>query len=353
MSLHWFVLASRITSVALIVVAFIFIARSTAFKTRLIWTGLFAVAGAFALVSFVLLPAILKGIETKPFQAHLAGYASAAGLAMSQQVPAGKMLPVSIGALGLDVGGHLVTRNPRKPEIDGLYFYLPSATRAETPDDVKLVVWVAWERRESAHYADDSAAYQIVCTVFVIDRARGVIVDPASSRARSPTHRKEERRPGAGQLEDIHGLSLVAEIVRYLQTLPGTPDVGLSRHPWSVFKDTSIVEERKPNIRSTIGHDEEEISRQLLYERWGSDNVEAWNSEANRPVPPDPELLIVASPRKDFLPEALERISDYLRDGGRVLFIAAPAVSERGISKQGNLQAWLAKSGAILGGVGR
>ena len=350
MSFHSFVLVSRVVLVALIVAVIIYGSRLKRIKARLIAAVVLFILMASAFISFFFWAGILKSIETRSFQIPLEKYASWVSLAKGQQSPDGKMLPINIGSYGLGPGGGLAYKDPRKPDIDNIYLFMPAAMRAKTPADIKTILWVVWGKSTIAQYTDYSSYYQIVCTIYVIDKEKGAIVGCRKFQGSKPKAPSQIIKPrGTGQMKDVYGSNPVKEIIRYLQTVPGRIDEGLESVLESILRDGRVIEERKPKILSTIDHGERKVYQQLLHEHWGLDDVEGWSSGTNRSVPAETELLIIAGPKKDFFPEELDGISNYLEKGGRVLLIAAPSISETSILKQGNLQAWLMRFGTILG----
>ncbi len=71
----------------------------------------------------------------------------------------------------------------------------------------------------------------------------------------------------------------------------------------------------------------------------GRFNVEELNLVEKDKVPADAEIVILAGPRKDFMPHELKQLETYLQAGGKVFLMVEPDSSKA-------LQPWLAKYGA-------
>ena len=120
----------------------------------------------------------------------------------------------------------------------------------------------------------------------------------------------------------------------------------------------SLVEAKKPKILFTQGHGEASLepagdgyslsqARELL----GKDNFElsSWDGLGRGDVPPGTDLVVVAGPRTSLAQPELDALGRYLDQGGRLLFLADPVISNGQIQLvDPALRAFFAKYGIEL-----
>lgn len=114
-----------------------------------------------------------------------------------------------------------------------------------------------------------------------------------------------------------------------------------------------LIEDRQPKVVFTRGHGEAPLDvggmRSLSAARnyFDKENfeVETWKSLGASSLPEGADLLVVAGPTVGFLPEELELFSRFLADGGRILVLLDPALSETGLPVDLGLKGWLAGFG--------
>lgn len=121
----------------------------------------------------------------------------------------------------------------------------------------------------------------------------------------------------------------------------------------------SLVEARKPKILFTQGHGEASLDPQgdgyslsKARELLGKDNFDlsSWDGLGRGDVPPGTDLVVVAGPRTNLTPPELDALGRYIDQGGRLLFMADPVVSNGQILLvDPPLRAFFAKYGIELG----
>lgn len=118
-----------------------------------------------------------------------------------------------------------------------------------------------------------------------------------------------------------------------------------------------LMESRKPRILFTTGHGERGISdfsalgMSQLSEMLGRDNfeIEEWPSLGESSVPEGTDLLVIAGPTTGLLEPEIEVIGEYLRQGGRLLAMLDPVLSQLGGLESTGLAELLAQFGVVLG----
>jgi ABC-type uncharacterized transport system involved in gliding motility auxiliary subunit len=121
-----------------------------------------------------------------------------------------------------------------------------------------------------------------------------------------------------------------------------------------------LEEGRKPKVLFTTGHGEHSLDDRDVHglasiqELLGPDNfqVEEWASLGKNAVPPGADLVVLAGPTNAFLKPELDALTAYLNNGGRVLALVDPTLSQAsstaGLIPTG-LDEWLAGYGVKLG----
>lgn len=118
-----------------------------------------------------------------------------------------------------------------------------------------------------------------------------------------------------------------------------------------------LIESRKPKILFTSGHGEASISdfspagMSDLRELLGRDNfeLEEWASLGEPAVPGGADLVVVAGPRSGFIEPEVSVLKKYLDDGGRMLLLIDPTLSQFGGLEPTGLELLLAEHGVALG----
>lgn len=86
-----------------------------------------------------------------------------------------------------------------------------------------------------------------------------------------------------------------------------------------------VTSEITPTIYFTIGHDEKDIDKNFssLKEQLVNNNydVKPVNLVIEEKVPEDTEILVVASPKKDLTINEKDKIKEYLKNGGKAIFM--------------------------------
>ncbi|MEL7059214.1 MAG: GldG family protein [Acidobacteriota bacterium] len=120
----------------------------------------------------------------------------------------------------------------------------------------------------------------------------------------------------------------------------------------------ALVEARKPRILITTGHGEltleptaDGAGLSQLRDLVGGDNfeIESWSSIAAESVPAGTDLVLVAGPRRPFLPSEVAMFQRYVAEGGRMLLLLDPALDGQatGVVDLG-LSSWLVQLGIEL-----
>jgi len=120
-----------------------------------------------------------------------------------------------------------------------------------------------------------------------------------------------------------------------------------------------LEEGRKPKVLFTTGHGERSLDDRdahgfaAIQELLGPDNfqIEEWASLGKNAVPPGTDLVVLGGPTNAFLKPELDALTAYLNDGGRVLVLVDPTLSQAsggGLIATG-LNDWLAGYGVKLG----
>ncbi len=117
-----------------------------------------------------------------------------------------------------------------------------------------------------------------------------------------------------------------------------------------------LIEEKKPKILFTEGHGELslDITKQELallqnFLSKGNFSMESWNPLGKEEVPPDTDLIIIASPKNAFTEQELAMLDKYLHSGGRILVLLDPALGETQQLKEQKLVDWLAAKNVKVG----
>ncbi|RMH21021.1 MAG: hypothetical protein D6696_06720 [Acidobacteria bacterium] len=119
-----------------------------------------------------------------------------------------------------------------------------------------------------------------------------------------------------------------------------------------------LIEDKKPKVLLLAGHGEASLDGgaqgrglRAAEELLGKDNValETWSSLGQSAVPADADLIIVAGPTARFLEPEIALFDDYLKGGGRMLFLLDPTFSENGDRMlELGLEEWLRSYGVEL-----
>jgi len=120
-----------------------------------------------------------------------------------------------------------------------------------------------------------------------------------------------------------------------------------------------LEEGRKPKVLFTTGHGERSLDDRdahgfaSIQELLGPDNfqLEEWASLGKNAVPAGTDLVVLGGPTNAFLKPELDALTAYLNDGGRVLVLVDPTLSQAsggGLMPTG-LTDWLAGYGVKLG----
>lgn len=119
-----------------------------------------------------------------------------------------------------------------------------------------------------------------------------------------------------------------------------------------------LAEERKPSMLFTTGHGEVELDdfseRGLsqAQEMLGRDNFEigSWASLGKPEVPAGTDLLVIAGPTVRFTEPEADTLRRYLVEGGRLLALLDPQLSDSGALGSTGLEPLLAEFGLEIGG---
>lgn len=121
----------------------------------------------------------------------------------------------------------------------------------------------------------------------------------------------------------------------------------------------SLVEAKKPKILFTQGHGEATLDPQgdgyslsQARELLGKDNFElsSWDGLGRGEVPAGTDLVVVAGPRTNLTQPELDTLGRYIDQGGRLLFLADPVISNGQIQLvDPALRTFFAKYGIELG----
>lgn len=121
-----------------------------------------------------------------------------------------------------------------------------------------------------------------------------------------------------------------------------------------------LEEGRKPKVLFTTGHGEHSLDDRDVHglasiqELLGPDNfqLEEWASLGKNAVPPGTDLVVLAGPTNAFLKPELDALTAYLNNGGRVLALVDPTLSQASSSAgliPTGLSEWLAGYGVKVG----
>lgn len=169
-------------------------------KVRLGLFG-FVFVGIVCVGIFQLVRGAYRGTALKPFESHLAGWsdktAMKPGQPKDQPYVTGKIMIVDI-----------TTR-----QFDNLYFDLPDALRAETPEAVKTVVWLERRQIEVGRYTGGSRAIRHVCRATVADATKKQVVGSREFEGGMPPDRIKDRLDHGGSSPD-------EDILNWLGSLP-------------------------------------------------------------------------------------------------------------------------------------
>lgn len=90
----------------------------------------------------------------------------------------------------------------------------------------------------------------------------------------------------------------------------------------------NLTIEEKPKIYFLTGHGEYSISEDMkilsAYLENEANNIENLDLIVKGKVPEDAKLLVVASPQKDFIDTETEQITNYINNGGKILWMNEP-----------------------------
>jgi hypothetical protein len=110
--------------------------------------------------------------------------------------------------------GKLVGVDVVQKEIDDLHFRLPAEMRAESPDEVKTVVQLVWDKDKVAEYGGGKPGWKQKCQVRVVDKQSGALLFTKSFVGSDPPLViRPSQSAGWGDKPRT-------EIVSYLCTLP-------------------------------------------------------------------------------------------------------------------------------------
>ncbi len=118
-----------------------------------------------------------------------------------------------------------------------------------------------------------------------------------------------------------------------------------------------LMESRKPRVLFTTGHGEAGMNdfspsgMSDLGELLGQDNFELdeWASLGEMAVPEGTDLIVLAGPRSGFIEPEVEVLGRYLLEGGRMLLMVDPTLSQFGGLEPTGLEPLLAGYGVELG----
>ncbi len=118
-----------------------------------------------------------------------------------------------------------------------------------------------------------------------------------------------------------------------------------------------MTESRKPRVLLTTGHGEAGLDdfspagASGLSELLERDNfeLEEWSSLGATVVPAGTDLVIIAGPRAGFVKPEVEILRGYLEEGGRLLLLVDPTLSQFGGLEPTGLDELLAEYGVVLG----
>ncbi|MBI4834699.1 MAG: GldG family protein [Planctomycetes bacterium] len=103
----------------------------------------------------------------------------------------------------------------------------------------------------------------------------------------------------------------------------------------------SVIQAKKIKVYFTEGHNEPELSKDLLYldKTLKGENMDtqAINLHTSKNTPKDADILIIAGPSEPFLPDETNQIREYLKKGGKVLILISAGMN---IKLEGLLKEW-------------
>ncbi len=88
---------------------------------------------------------------------------------------------------------------------------------------------------------------------------------------------------------------------------------------------------KKPKIYFLTGHNEYEINTEMTilsaYLENEVNDIETLDLLVKNKIPEDANLLVIASPQKDFLDTEVEQITNYINNGGKILWMNDPTLT--------------------------
>lgn len=90
--------------------------------------------------------------------------------------------------------------------------------------------------------------------------------------------------------------------------------------------------DQKPKIYFLTGHNEYAIDTEMIVLKTYLENevndVETLDLLVKETIPEDASLLVIASPQKDFLDKEVEQITNYINNGGKILWMNDPTLKD-------------------------
>jgi hypothetical protein len=103
----------------------------------------------------------------------------------------------------------------------------------------------------------------------------------------------------------------------------------------------SIIQAKKMKVSFTEGHNEPELSKDLLYldKTLKGENMDTQtiNFHTNKNAQNDADILIIAGPSEPFLPDEISHVREYLKKGGKVLMLLSAGMD---VKLDGLLKEW-------------
>jgi hypothetical protein len=140
----------------------------------------------------------------KPYKAHLPEYLKTASAANPEQMEAASYLPVKGKVIPVDMKGK---------DIDPVFFDLSNDFKPKNPDEIGTIAALWWEERRIGSYGGKGGAYQMYCTIMVLDKATGTLLASKSFVGSEPPSTSQN---GASQTGD----KPYKEITEFLNGLP-------------------------------------------------------------------------------------------------------------------------------------
>lgn len=124
-----------------------------------------------------------------------------------------QLKPAEALAGGGYVKGRILPIDPRKRQVDYMYFSMREDIRSSKPDDVGTIVWLERGEKQVGKYTGGSRAYVRTARVTVIDKALMTIVARRDFEGSSPPETVKQGTNG-------YGSDPSNQTLQYLYSLP-------------------------------------------------------------------------------------------------------------------------------------